>query len=151
MREWFAYRIQDRQGEPSTILSAYKLFQQFLVDAYTMVESERMCYIQTHQKDLRSDLYKNVKESVLERNENSTLIGKRIVMPSSFTEGARYMIQNYPDAMAICSGMDIRTYSSHSPVILNGPKLSIMYKQETFILKIDQKFYAGFLKSSLIS
>ncbi|XP_031104363.1 uncharacterized protein LOC116007835 [Ipomoea triloba] len=28
--------------------------------------------------------------------------GRRIILPSSFTGGARYMIQNYQDAMAIC-------------------------------------------------
>ena len=29
-------------------------------------------------------------------------IGKRIILPSNFTENPRYMIQNYQDAMAIC-------------------------------------------------
>lgn len=27
---------------------------------------------------------------------------KRVILPSTFTGGARYMIQNYQDAMAIC-------------------------------------------------
>ena len=29
-------------------------------------------------------------------------VGKRIVLPSSFTGGTRYLMQNYQDAMAIC-------------------------------------------------
>ncbi|CAA0807419.1 Unknown protein, partial [Striga hermonthica] len=36
IREYFAFRIHDRNHEPSTILSARRLFQQFIVDAYTM-------------------------------------------------------------------------------------------------------------------
>ena len=44
MREWFAYQIQDRPGVYSMILNSRRLFQQFLVDGYTMVESERMTY-----------------------------------------------------------------------------------------------------------
>ncbi|XP_019195820.1 PREDICTED: uncharacterized protein LOC109189662 [Ipomoea nil] len=40
-REYFSYRIQSRISEVSTLLHARRLFQQFLVDAYTMVESGR--------------------------------------------------------------------------------------------------------------
>ncbi|XP_031116779.1 uncharacterized protein LOC116020446 [Ipomoea triloba] len=40
-REYFAYKIHDRFSELSTMLYARRLYQQFLVDAYTMVESGR--------------------------------------------------------------------------------------------------------------
>ncbi|KAL7602737.1 hypothetical protein Lser_V15G20400 [Lactuca serriola] len=39
MREFFAYRIQDRDNVFSLILNSRRLFQQFLVDAYTMIET----------------------------------------------------------------------------------------------------------------
>jgi helitron helicase-like protein len=148
MREWFAYRIQERDGEPSTILSSRKLFQQFLVDAYTMVESERLCYIRTHQKDLRADLYKNLKEVILRDNESSSSTGKRIVMPSSFTGGARYMIQNYQDAMAICRWYGYPdlfiTFTCNS----RWPEIQDTYKKGDSIPKIDQTYYVGFSKSN---
>ena len=32
----------------------------------------------------------------------ATSVGKRIVLPFSFTGRPRYMVQNYQDAMAIC-------------------------------------------------
>lgn len=44
MREWFAYRVQERRNEFSMMLNGRRLFQQFLVDGYTMVESERMMF-----------------------------------------------------------------------------------------------------------
>ncbi|XP_035840228.1 uncharacterized protein LOC118487462 [Helianthus annuus] len=45
MREFFAYRLQDRVDNFSVIHNAKRLFQQFVVDAYTMIESERdACY-----------------------------------------------------------------------------------------------------------
>lgn len=62
IRQFFAYRIQDRINEGATILSSRKLFQQFLVDAYTMVESERLSYIREHQKKLRSEKYNKLSE-----------------------------------------------------------------------------------------
>lgn len=102
MREFFAYIIQQRQTHATLIGYSGKLFQQFLVDAYTMIESERLCYIRTHQKRLRSERYNNLQKASLQGNNDPSSVGKRIVLPSSFTGSARYMVQNYQDAMAIC-------------------------------------------------
>ena len=46
-------------------MSAGKLFQQFLVDGYTIVESQRLSYVRMHQKNLRADLYKGLMDAVL--------------------------------------------------------------------------------------
>lgn len=102
MREFFAYRIQDRVDESKTIVCSKKLFQQFCVDAYTMMESERISYIRRNQKLLRADNYKNLSEALSRGVTESSAAGKSIILPSSFTGGARYMIQNYQDAMTIC-------------------------------------------------
>ncbi|CAA0837474.1 Unknown protein, partial [Striga hermonthica] len=102
IREYFAYRIHDRNHEPSTILSARRLFQQFIVDAYTMVESSRLRYIRFNQSRLRCDMYNGLADAVLRGDIDPGSRGKRIILPSSFTGGARNMIQNYQDAMAIC-------------------------------------------------
>ncbi|CAH9148733.1 unnamed protein product, partial [Cuscuta epithymum] len=47
-------------------------------------------------------MYKGLTDALLRGDINPATQGKRIVLPSSFTGGARYMIQNYQDAMAIC-------------------------------------------------
>lgn len=105
MREFFAYRIQDRPGTFSLILHAKKLFHQFLVDAYTMVESDRLSYIKTQQKKLRTDTFKNITANVQNGTNDASNSGKRILLPSSFTGGSRYMMQKYLDAMAICKSV----------------------------------------------
>ncbi|XP_035843847.1 uncharacterized protein LOC110931184 [Helianthus annuus] len=102
MREFFAYRIQDRINQFSLILNSKRLFQQFLVDAYTMIESERLRYIRYQQKDLRSDTYESLRKLRSKGQDDISKAGKRIFLPSSFTGGARYMMQNYLDAMALC-------------------------------------------------
>ncbi|XP_022019618.1 uncharacterized protein LOC110919663 [Helianthus annuus] len=61
MREFFSYRIQDRHNKFSLILNARRLFQQFLVDAYTMIESERLNFIRFQQIKLRSDSLNSLK------------------------------------------------------------------------------------------
>ncbi|KAM3338847.1 hypothetical protein P3S68_030933 [Capsicum galapagoense] len=50
VREFFANKIQDRKDELPIIVYARRLFQQFLVDTYTMIELGRLKYIWTHQK-----------------------------------------------------------------------------------------------------
>ncbi|KAM3305364.1 hypothetical protein P3S67_012230 [Capsicum chacoense] len=49
-QEYFAYKIQDRKDEVPTILSLRRLFQQFLVDGYTMFKSFLLNYIRFNKK-----------------------------------------------------------------------------------------------------
>ncbi|KAM3249326.1 hypothetical protein P3L10_011095 [Capsicum annuum] len=100
MREFFSYKIQERNGEVPIIVNSKRLFQKFLVDAFTMIESSRLKYIRTHQKKLRVAMYKGLEYAVLQ-GEIDPSHGKRVILSSSFNGGARYMIQNYQDAMEI--------------------------------------------------
>ncbi|KAJ9558878.1 hypothetical protein OSB04_013492 [Centaurea solstitialis] len=102
MREWFSFMIQDRPNVRSLLLYARKLFQQFLVDGYTMVESQRLNFIRTQQTKLRCDSFRNLSNAVNKGQTDASTSGKRILLPSSFTGGSRYMMQKYLDAMAIC-------------------------------------------------
>lgn len=76
MREFFAYRIQERLCESRTIFYCRRLYQQFLVDAYTMIESERLLYIKTHQVQLRSDSEKNIHDAVQKGQTKPSSTGK---------------------------------------------------------------------------
>ncbi|XP_022003818.1 ATP-dependent DNA helicase RRM3-like [Helianthus annuus] len=102
MWEFFAYRIQDRISGYSLVLNGRRLFQQFLVDAYTMVESERLNFIRGKQKNLRSETFENLQKYKHTGQENLSNTGQKVILPSSFTGGARFMQQNYLDAMALC-------------------------------------------------
>ncbi|XP_022003995.1 uncharacterized protein LOC110901476 [Helianthus annuus] len=102
MREYFAYHVQDRVNHFSLILNARRLLQQFLVDVYTLIESERLLCIRMQQKELRSETYDNLKKLQQNGNPDMSKVGTRVLLPSSFTGGSRYMRENYYDAMAIC-------------------------------------------------
>ncbi|XP_047953750.1 uncharacterized protein LOC125199963, partial [Salvia hispanica] len=101
-REYFSFRLQQREDEPPTILHARRLFQQFVVDAYTMIEAGRLRFVRTHQKQLCAEMYKGLNDAILRGETDPSTQGKRVILPSSFVGGARYMIQNYQDAMALC-------------------------------------------------
>ncbi|XP_024013171.1 uncharacterized protein LOC112087487 [Eutrema salsugineum] len=102
MREFYAYRIQDRLMESQSVIRSKRLYQQFLVDVFTMIESSRLRYFRNNQKKLRSDKYMNLVEAEKEGTSDLSNRGKRILIPASFTGGSRYMNNNYLDAMAIC-------------------------------------------------
>ncbi|KAL0715835.1 hypothetical protein Bca4012_065157 [Brassica carinata] len=63
MREYFAYRILARDGESPTITRSGRLFQQFLVSAYTMIESNRLCYVWFNQKKLHCNDFESIKKT----------------------------------------------------------------------------------------
>lgn len=50
-------------------------------------------------------MYKGLIEAILRGKIDPSSIDKCLIIPSSFTSGARYMIQNYQDAMAYASGL----------------------------------------------
>ncbi|XP_076916735.1 uncharacterized protein LOC143576556 [Bidens hawaiensis] len=102
MREWFAFRIQDRLNWLLILLNSRRLLQQFLVDVYMMIESERLFYIRSKQTKLRSSTYENLMNLRDQGTSSVSKVGRIVILSSSFTGGARYMTQNYLDAMTLC-------------------------------------------------
>nr|VDD10377.1 unnamed protein product [Brassica oleracea] len=102
MREFYAYQFQTRPTEGMTIIKGGRLLHQYIVDAYTATEQERLRFILLNQKKLRADLYSNLCDAVESGDSDATQLGRKIILPSSFTGGPRYMAEKYQDAMAIC-------------------------------------------------
>lgn len=102
IREFLAFRIQDRKKEGQQLLLARRLLQQFIVNGYTMMETQRLKWIRHNQETLRVERYCNIKDHETKGNTDTSSVGRPVILPSSFTGGKRYMIQNYQDAMAIC-------------------------------------------------
>jgi hypothetical protein len=102
MREFIAFRIQERAVEYGNIVNGRRLFQQFLVDTFTMLESQRLSFIRYNQKEVRSDILNGLQEAVIRGETAASSVGRRVIIPPSFTGGMRYMFNNSQDAMAIC-------------------------------------------------
>ncbi|KAF1870817.1 hypothetical protein Lal_00030126 [Lupinus albus] len=100
-----SFRLQSRKSEAQTLLSPRRLYHQFLVDAYTMVEFERLSFIKRNEKKLRVDKYKNLNETQGSDQSQGSNRGKRVILPSTFVGGRRYMDQLYFNGMAICSSL----------------------------------------------
>ncbi|XP_072066894.1 uncharacterized protein [Arachis hypogaea] len=82
MRDFFSYQIQMRFEDSPILFYSRRLFQQFLVDAYTMIESECLSFIQNNQPKLRVDKYSSLRESLVRGEANDVATGQRY--PSYF-------------------------------------------------------------------
>ncbi|XP_056857211.1 LOW QUALITY PROTEIN: uncharacterized protein LOC130506557 [Raphanus sativus] len=102
MRQFFAYRLHERKNESHSLLHSRRLFQQFLVDAYTTIESNRLRYLRFNQPTLRSDTYDSIKQSENAGKVDMSDQGEEFVLPASFTGSPRYMKNLYLDAMTVC-------------------------------------------------
>ena len=104
MLEYCAYRLHDRPGDFNTPLRGKRLTQAYQVDSYCCVEEYRIAFYRKpgFQKKYRSSPYNELANSVSRGTISGSSVGQRIILPSSFTGGPRYMYQNYQDSIAIC-------------------------------------------------
>jgi hypothetical protein len=101
-REWAYYHMHDRNPTSHALFVYGKhLYQEWDVDQYIKVESQRLFYIRNNQGPLRVAIYGGVVDAVTNNDANIDNLGRLIVLPSSFIGGHRQMAQLYQDSMAI--------------------------------------------------
>ncbi|GJW78093.1 reverse transcriptase domain-containing protein [Tanacetum coccineum] len=85
-----------------TLHKAGRLFHTYCVDAYTAVLDHDLDWYKLNQNIIRADLYDEFNDHVVNGDTNAEFLGRKCILPSTFTGGPRHMIQQYQDAMAIC-------------------------------------------------
>ena len=99
--QYYSYRLAVR-NEFNPLLNAGKLTQQYIVDSYVKIESNRLNYIRMNQKSLRAESYSGLMDHISSRAaEEGAKAGTAIILPSTFQGSPRAQQQNYQDAMAI--------------------------------------------------
>ena len=102
-RCYYAFRLQRRPGEPPALLMGGKLLQQYVVDAWASTEQSELNWIRHHQKELRSDVYHDIRNAVNnDENADAAQRGKRVILPSTHLGSPCHMYQLFQDSMAIC-------------------------------------------------
>uniref|UniRef100_A0A8D8ZAP2 Helitron helicase-like domain-containing protein n=1 Tax=Cacopsylla melanoneura TaxID=428564 RepID=A0A8D8ZAP2_9HEMI len=101
--DWYAYRIMARAGSNSNHLLLFAaLLNQFLVDMYAKIETERLNYLRFNQSKLRAENYVHLQDAI-ERDGDLHNLGQMVILPSSFTGSPRYMQQRCQDAYGVCA------------------------------------------------
>nr|GEU45844.1 DNA helicase [Tanacetum cinerariifolium] len=65
------------------------------------IEQSRLDFIHRNQNDLRSDFLSGLYDAVSRGYREGIAVGSKIMLPSTFTGGPRYMYNHYLDALAI--------------------------------------------------
>ena len=101
--QFYGHRLMIRDLDNPLPHGAGLLWQQYVCDAYSRTEGQRLNFLRMHQKDLRAEIYQGLYDAVHdpEKKFDGKDIGKRVILPSSYQGSPRAMHQNYLDAMAI--------------------------------------------------
>ncbi|GBP75651.1 hypothetical protein EVAR_28863_1 [Eumeta japonica] len=90
------YRI--RRGLDNVILRCRELCQQFMVDMYAKIESERLRYLRYNQQKLRAEEYIHLRDAI-NNNADVAEIGNHVILPSSYVGSPRHMQEYIQDAL----------------------------------------------------
>ena len=115
--QFYAYRLMLRdyapeEGEeapfwefnqPSLPHSGGLLFQQWICDAYSRAEAQRLAWVVMHQDQLRAETYQGLVDAVNDPSfePGKSKVGSKIILPATYPGSPRAMQQNYLDAMSI--------------------------------------------------
>ena len=121
MREYYSYILQIRFLSDTVRLCFFwllgRLAQQFVVDQYAKVESQRLRYLSTHQDELLSANYQGLNDALTVHDqqreqpvtssnnlqEEVEKLARPVILPPTFTGGPRHMHQQFQDGMAMVS------------------------------------------------
>ncbi|XP_076934739.1 uncharacterized protein LOC143601132 [Bidens hawaiensis] len=93
-----------------------------------MIEAQRLHFIRGKQHELRCDTYQSLRGMQAVGNTNVSTAGQRVILPSSFTGGARYMMQIYLDAMCLCRWFGYPDFFITITCNPNWPEVKIFLK-----------------------
>ena len=63
------------------------------------IETERLQFLRCDQIALRADCYQDLRDSIIDRDGDPSNVGRRIILPLTFTGGPRYMHERQQDAL----------------------------------------------------
>ena len=89
---FYAYHLMIRENNFNTLLRYRQLLNQFLVDMYVKIESERLRFISLNQDKLRIESYTHLRDAVnYDAQINPNDLGRLVILPSTFVNSLRYL------------------------------------------------------------
>ncbi|XP_017217100.2 uncharacterized protein LOC108194658 [Daucus carota subsp. sativus] len=137
LMDYYRYRLQIRLNEGMTPRLGGRLFQQYVVDSFSIIEQARLWWFKTHQTTLGNELYSHICDSIRAGDTDASSIGKSFILPAGYVGSKRYMQQNFQDALATCRHIghpDIFLTMTTNPM---WPKILEMMKIIPFGTPVD--------------
>ncbi|XP_070143857.1 uncharacterized protein [Drosophila kikkawai] len=95
---FYAYRLMIRLDVDNHLLRYRRLFQQYCVDMYVKVETERLNFIRFNQSKLRSDEYIHLRDAIPTEGHPAN-IRFLTILPATYVGSPRHMHEYAQDAM----------------------------------------------------
>ena len=92
--QYFSFMLHPR-ATGQHLFFAGRLLQEYIVDAWTCMEQNRHQFLSSDQIDLRCELYSGVMDAINEADHDAAQIGRKMVLPSSFSGSNRQISQMY--------------------------------------------------------
>nr|GEX76001.1 DNA helicase [Tanacetum cinerariifolium] len=102
MLAYYSYYLYDRANQYNYLSRTRRLFQQYVVTAFCVIEQNRIDYVHEHQNDIRNEYLSGIYYAINRSDNDAFDCGSRLILPQSFTGGPRYMYNHYLDALSIC-------------------------------------------------
>lgn len=88
-----------RQNEDNYLLRFRRLLQQFCVDMYVKIDTERLIYNRFNQAKLRSEEYIHLRDAISTEGDAGNL-GRLKILPVTYVDSPCHMHEYAQDAMA---------------------------------------------------
>ena len=95
IREYYAYKLQIQSCDKSYLLHFGRLLQQYIVDNYIKLETQRLDFYRLQQEEIRQEFLQGVVDAIATDETEGSAIGRRIVLPATFIGGPRNMRRKY--------------------------------------------------------
>ncbi|CAL1401734.1 unnamed protein product [Linum trigynum] len=83
--DYYAYRLQTKFDQSNAMLLTGKLFQQYVVNAYALVEAERLDWIRNNQSKLRAHYVSGLVDAFLRGDSDLDSSGQHVILAASHT------------------------------------------------------------------
>lgn len=100
--QYLRYYLFTRRDHFNILHRGGRLFQQFLDDAWALIDTEKLNWARHNQHAFRADLYNGVADFLHDGDGDINKLGVRCMAPSNHPGTDRYMQRIYQNAMAVC-------------------------------------------------
>ncbi|CAH0393878.1 unnamed protein product [Bemisia tabaci] len=97
--DFYSFRLMTREKQSNRLFYCRDLMNQYLVDMYAKIETERLNFIRNNQTKLRVENYAHLRDALNKGDAKPADLGKTVILPSTFTGSPRYMHERTQDAM----------------------------------------------------
>ncbi|XP_050340249.1 uncharacterized protein LOC126766536 [Bactrocera neohumeralis] len=95
---YYAYRLMIRENWDNYLLGFRRQLQQYCVDMYVKIETERLNFIRLNQAKLRSEEYMHLRDAICTEGDSKN-IGRLTILPATYTGSPRHLHEYAQDAM----------------------------------------------------